>query len=436
MLKSTTLTNLARYDKGLVGNEAFITEEGFIKGRAIVTRCGVFLYKNADGTIRKELRHPDDVMLSDSLESMKMIPIVDGHPTERLVNSENAKRLSVGYTGETVEMDSPYLIANLVITDNKIVKKIQEKQKNELSLGYTVDLLPEPGVYNGEPYDYRQTNIRYNHLALVDEARAGPEAKIVLDGDDAILVNPGEDMARKQRKIKIDAMEYMVDDEVGEHLEKLIKERDGLTEKMKNLHDEIDRLQAQRDSMRDKDMHDPKEVHEPLENDEIGENGKEKPDPIDSYGMQSHVKDYEAPSKMQNHVVEEPKNAHYPKDLPHVAKVDQADINRKVKERVNLLKYAERYLDKKTLSRIDEMDAIDIKKCLIGTLQKSANLNGKSEVYINARFDSMIETLPRNVVNATPAKMDYNHDEKDVADATQARKAMIKRQKDAYKGRG
>ena len=51
MQKNMTLTNLARYDKGIVQGETSITDEGFIKGRAIVTRCGVFLYKNADGTI-------------------------------------------------------------------------------------------------------------------------------------------------------------------------------------------------------------------------------------------------------------------------------------------------------------------------------------------------------------------------------------------------
>ena len=47
-------------------------------------------------------------------------------------------------------------------------------------------------VYNGEPFDFRQTNIRYNHLAIVDEARAGPEARIVLDGEDAVLINQEE----------------------------------------------------------------------------------------------------------------------------------------------------------------------------------------------------------------------------------------------------
>ena len=49
-----TLTNITRYDKGIVANtETELTEEGYIKARAIVTRCGVFLYKNADGSKKR-----------------------------------------------------------------------------------------------------------------------------------------------------------------------------------------------------------------------------------------------------------------------------------------------------------------------------------------------------------------------------------------------
>lgn len=430
-MHTTTLTNLARYDKGIVGNETFITEEGFIKGRAIVTRCGVFIYKNGDGTIRKELRHPDDVRIPESLESIKMIPIVDGHPPERLVTADNAKRLAIGYTGESVDDEYPYIVANMVITDKKMVEQIKSKKKNELSLGYTVDLLPTPGVYNGEPYDYRQTNIRYNHLAIVDEARAGPEAKIVLDGEDAILINNEEfTMANKKlRKIKIDAEEYMLEDEAANSIESLMEKHEKLKAELAACQEMLDKAHAERDSLRDKDVHPPKEVHEPLENDEIGSNGKEMKDPIDSYGMSSHVRDYEKPVSMENRPVMSPTNAHYPKDLP---KVDQAEFNRSVRERVKLEKLADRYLDRKTISRMDSMSEIEIKKQIILSIQNNAVLDGKSDTYINARFDSVLEQMPSQKVMAAPSRMDANH-EKDTANADEARLAMINRQKSAYK---
>ncbi len=445
MLKNMTLTSLARYDKSIGYNETQITDEGYIKGRAIVTRCGVFLYKNADGTVRKELRHPDEVRNVESLESMKMIPIVDGHPPERLVNAENAKKLAIGYTGETIEDEYPHIIANMVITDHTVVQKIKSKKKNELSLGYTVDLVPESGTYNGEPYEFIQKNIRYNHLALVDEARAGPEAKIVLDGEDAVLINDEETtMSKKLRKVKIDAEEYMLEDDTATAIEKMMnnhhefkKSHDDFMSKHTALKDSHDKMMAERDSLRDKDFHDPKEVHEPLsgeksEEDEIGPEGKEKMDPTDSYGMQSHVKDYQKPNHMREHVVSEPKNAHYPHDLPKIPSVDNADFSRRVKERVKLEKLSERYLDKQTLLRMDSLTEIDIKKKLIMSVQRNAQLEGKSDVYINARFDAVMEELPSEKVIAVPARFDHQNVREEI-NSSDHRFKMIERQKNAYK---
>jgi len=442
------LKNLARYDKGVVQGETTLTDEGYIKARSIVTRCGVFLYKNADGTIRKELRHPDDVLRPESLETIKMIPVVNGHPPERLVTADNAKRLAVGYTGETVETEMPYIVANILVTDKSAVEEIKDKRKNELSLGYTTDLIEDSGMYFGEPYEFRQTNIRYNHLALVDQARAGPQARISLDGDDAeeILQEEAQVANKKARKVKIDAQEYMMEDDTASAIENMMnqhhefkKSHEDFMKKHMTLKDEHEKLMAERDSLRDKDYHDPEKVHHPLENDEIGSNGKEEKDPDDSYGMSSHVKDYEKPVNMENHVVNSPKNEHYPHDLPHVSKVDAAEVDRRVKHRVKLEKLSERFLDKRTLSRLDSMSDFELKKSLIMSIQPNARLDGKSENYINARFDAAIEDLPGAKVMAAPSK--YNNDsdpesrEKDAANAVEARKNMIRNQKNAWKPR-
>lgn len=432
-----TLTNLARYDKGVVRGEAELTKEGYIKTRAIVTRCGVFLYKNADGTVRKELRHPDNVLEPESLETIKMIPVVNGHPPERLVNADNSKRLSIGFTGETVEEEMPHIISSVVVTDKDAVEEIKKKRKNELSLGYTVDLIPENGSYNGEPYDFRQTNIRYNHLALVDVARAGPEARIALDGQDAHEISKEEFVKMsKSRKVKMDTEEYLMEDNAADKFEGLMKAHQDLMGEHEKLKNEHEKMTAERDSLRDKDHHNPEKVHHPLENDEIGSNGKEEKDPIDTYGMQSHVRDYTPPSKMENHVVNEPKNQHYPNDLPKIPNVDAADVNRRVKQRVQLEKLAERFLDRQTLQRLDSLDDLEVKKRLIMAMQPNARLDGKSEVYISARFDSALEDMPKAEVVSDSYKgsrNDDNADEKDRADSEDARTKMIKRQKNAWK---
>lgn len=155
------------------------TPEGYLRGDAIVTRVGVFKYQNADGSIRAELRHPDDV-LNDSLKSLRMVPITIDHPDEP-VSVANAARYSVGSTGEYVRRDGNNVIVPLTITHADAIRAVSSG-KRELSLGYSLDLIREDGVYEGERYTHRQTNITYNHLAIVDVARAGQAARLNLDG--------------------------------------------------------------------------------------------------------------------------------------------------------------------------------------------------------------------------------------------------------------
>ena len=77
------------------------TEEGFLKGIASVTNIGVFPYLKADGSWEWELRHPDDVFAQESLDSLKMKPITNDHPTE-LVTPENIDKYQVGNIGNDI----------------------------------------------------------------------------------------------------------------------------------------------------------------------------------------------------------------------------------------------------------------------------------------------------------------------------------------------
>ena len=226
----------------------------------------------------------------------------------------------------------------------------------------------------------------------------------------------------------------MIEDEEINSVDKMIEEKNNilnhkemLEKKIEEHENSLDKAHAERDSLRDKDNHPPMKEHEfseegeeeMTEEDEVGPNGKEEKDPVDVYGQQSHVKDYEKPSHMENHAVSEPKNKHYPHDLPHVSKVDQADFQKKVRNRVKLEKLADKYLDKVSKSRIDSMDDIEIKKKIILNIQKNAKLEGKSNAYINARFDSIIEDLPKEKVIANPSRYDSQH-EKSYADASES----------------
>ncbi len=191
------------------------TAEGYLRGEAVVTRTGVFRYINADGTERRELRHPDDILQEDSLGSMKMIPVTIDHPRE-IVGSGNAASLQVGMTGETVRADGSQIVASLTITSAAGIAAVQRGDQ-QLSLGYHLDLEEEAGTYEGEAYTHRQRNVRYNHLALVRKARAGDAARLNLDGA-AILSKESEMTDKTMARVAIRGLHYDAEPEVERHL--------------------------------------------------------------------------------------------------------------------------------------------------------------------------------------------------------------------------
>ncbi|MCK5641295.1 MAG: DUF2213 domain-containing protein [Gammaproteobacteria bacterium] len=166
-----------------------IDQNGYLVADAFPTKTGVFKYVKPDGSITRELRHPDDVFRPDSMESLKNRPIVDEHPDGGPMTAENTQRLSVGHVGEQIGKQDDHVKANLVVTDAAMIAKMQGKngqKKNQLSCGYTADVIEESGTFKGQKYDHRQTNIVYNHLASVWKGRAGPTAAIHLDAEDAV----------------------------------------------------------------------------------------------------------------------------------------------------------------------------------------------------------------------------------------------------------
>lgn len=398
-------SNVIRYDCSCLEMEpegAYITPEGYIRAKAIVTRSGVFTYANGDGSQRKELRLPQDVFHSDALGSMRLIPVTNGHPPEKLVTAENSKRLTVGYTGDTVEQDGDYVLTNLVITDAETVRMVKEQGRRELSLGYTVDLEPEEGEYNGERYDYKQTNIRYNHLALVDSARAGSAARIKLDGNDAVQICGDKAMANK-RKVKIDAVEYMVDTPVAEYIEKRResdRDRDGdvddadhvrrLEDNVKNLTDELERVRGELETQK-AELERARREHDKMlaERDAVGVGEMDGKD---------------------------------------MMKKDSADFRKAVSERVKLIKTASAFLPSDEVDRLDSASDIEIKKAVIGVTKKHVSLDGKSEVYAETMYDIIVSEAHSQPV-LTNVKATVKTDARSELDPDAARQEMIARDK-------
>lgn len=155
------------------------TKGGFIRGESIATRAGVFIYRNANGSIQKELRHPNEVFHEDSLETLEMLPVTLDHPKE-FVDASNAHKYDIGSTGENYRIEGDHIAVTLIIKHQDAIDAINDG-KHEISMGYYAELIADKGIYNGEEYDFRQTNIRYNHLAIVDKGRAGSIARLKFD---------------------------------------------------------------------------------------------------------------------------------------------------------------------------------------------------------------------------------------------------------------
>lgn len=176
------LTQQARFDRFVLDSNVKRTPQGGLDVPANLTRSGVFIYHMPDGSVQRELRHPDDVFVADSLDTLRGAPLTVGHPG--LVRSDNWKQLAVGHVSDDVKPAGSFVSSHVRVQDKGVVEQVEKKDLVELSCGYTCDVDHTPGEWNGEKYDARQINIRYNHVALgpKDFGRAGNEVKLRMDG--------------------------------------------------------------------------------------------------------------------------------------------------------------------------------------------------------------------------------------------------------------
>lgn len=384
------MEKVCRFDRSEVSGDAVLTEEGYIRATAIVTRTGIFLYNNPDGTLRRELRHPSDVWDEDSISSMSLIPVTNNHPDNKLVNSKNFKELAIGFTGETIKKDGDFILATLVITDHDGVDYVKNQGRKQLSLGYTVDLHQDDGIYKGERYDYRQKNIRYNHLAIVEKARAGADARIALDSMDTveILLKKEDQMAK--RKIKIDQDEMMVEPEIGDYIDRLQMD-------VKNLQDERNRVEMELSRMR-----------EELEK---------------AFAERDSMQ-----AKMDDPALKVPMGT---------VSMDSIAFQSAVKERVRVITTAEQTLDKSKRQNLDSMSTSDIKKAVITQCRKTICLDGKSVAYVDAMFDTILDDRLKSAVNVDNVEFLTENKNLDSQSTTMsARDKMISTQKDMHKNKG
>jgi hypothetical protein len=97
---------------------------------------------------------------------------------EVVTPSEPKKMFVVGSTGTDSLFSMPYLKNSLVIWDQKAIDLVVSDKKKQLSCAYHYDADMTPGKYLGAPYDGVMRNIRFNHVALVEDGRAGADVLV------------------------------------------------------------------------------------------------------------------------------------------------------------------------------------------------------------------------------------------------------------------
>ena len=297
--------------------KADIDDQGFINDSPIVSRVGVLKYYNPDGSLRRELRHPDEVFNPVSLATLKGRPITDGH---HMVDHENVHLHTVGTVLTEGHKDGNFVRADVVIHKPKATNT-----KKMLSLGYTVKEDHTPGVFNGEPYDLVQRDIRYNHLALVHDARAGKEARLRLDENSNQIFEEVEEKPTMP-KIKLDnGLEYDAAPEVQVFIEQLRKDSADAKSNTVVLQTKLDAKDAEIDTLKaDK-------------------------------------------AKFDERVAAE-----------------QGRFDSAVKERVELITTAKNM----KIEKVDELDNQGIKKAVIAAVRGDKfDLTDKADAYIDAAFD-------------------------------------------------
>lgn len=159
------------------------TKDGYLAATARIARGN-----NVQRYLGSEMGKPDmeyvdvfrpdsEVFSQDAMHSFAHRPVTNDHPSES-VTADNWGKYAKGYTGDRIARDGEYIQVPLLLTDSETIKAL-ENGKREMSAGYSAEIEYKDGTTpSGLHYDAIQRKIRANHVALVQNARAGHGARI------------------------------------------------------------------------------------------------------------------------------------------------------------------------------------------------------------------------------------------------------------------
>lgn len=406
-------------------SDTYFTPEGYLIDNPILTRVGIFEYHNPDGTIRRELRLPEEVFAAESLASYKGKPVILTHEAG-LVDVDNVQQEHIGTILSEGIQDGDNVRAQIVIHDAESL----DYGLRELSLGYTQTPDETPGVWNGQPYDAIQRNIQINHLALVEKARAGEQARLNIDGEEQ-----GGNQMSKARK----------DGLTPEEIARLVEEyKQRQAQRMENTNPTTDEGTNPDEQTTDEDEADPvKEVKDRRDRrdasgdcetmDEasgvIAQQDEDIQKLLDFIAQLQAKIDFDEASAEEEAKTDsegETAEANADEEEPQENPLNMDSIDAYVNQKIELIRLG----DKLNLDGIETMKPMDAKKAIITKVHPNIRLDGKDTAYINAMFDIAKESVgKRKDVDYQRQQMfrsDSSHN-KPVDGQNEARRRMIEK---------
>ena len=428
-------------------DRTYYTEEGYLVDHPIVTTCGIFEYKNDDGSTRRELRLPEYVFDEKSLESYKGKPIIITHDAGE-VDKENVRREQIGTIMSKGYRDGDNVRCEIIIHDTNALKNCGLK---ELSLGYSLDTDDTPGIYEGEKYDCIQKNIEINHLALVAEARAGETARLNIDGkDDEQILKGGKAIMGKSNskgrradegaELSPEEMEAAIalfkaqqaasqatgeGTDGGEAEEVSAEESEEEKSAVDQVRENIDRRDSEGEGMA------PEEIiaEQKADLDTLLAEIDKLQAASDMNGDEEEKTEDPAPADEKALVEEENTDSYEPCGNGEEKEkgVNMDSIDKVIQERLDVCRMA----DKLHLDGVEKLSVRDGRKKIIKAVNPKINLDGKSDSYINAAYDIAKQTYSeRKSTDDQRQKMvtdKVRRDAREESNSNSARKNMISR---------
>jgi len=208
--------------------------------------------------------------LQKGLSTFNGLPLLLHHHPESA--EEPQKEYRVGSVGTSAVWNAPYIDNVLSITDKTGIKAVQDGTCRQISSAYQYDPDFTKGEFDGQAYDFVMRNIRGNHVALVEEGRAGPDVVVA----DAQIIHQPEGKKSVMLKLKNFFKGYawdndpMKDDVAEDDDNKVIKVKAIIEslgdvippEKLKELHSILDEM-AEEEVVEEKVSEDEDEVKDP-----------------------------------------------------------------------------------------------------------------------------------------------------------------------------